>query len=228
MVSMLAEEWITKCLGEDICALLKFSPKLEGGVEVFFQRGGTVSYGLKNGSSCYRRSYVIRGKRVVVVESILIEASLKGNPLAVVRELSHEAGHAAFPFKFALNSTEAFHRSLVESENIAEPRAAYFRNRLRDEGAAIATNIEVRREILRHGLDIGLAGNPSNHGFYNRVYDALGNTPGAWERMGAQAEGEAFSSIGEFSNKKLRRPQSYHEIWDKEFQKLTELLSRLG
>jgi len=194
---------------------------------LFFQRGGRVSYGPKGGVSCYRLRYVIKGKRPALSESMVIDVSLKGHPLAAIQELSHEAGHAAFPFQFNLSSLEAFHEGLRSSEKLEEPKAAYFKNRRKDEGAAIASNVEIRREFLAHGWEIGLAGNPSNHRFYNRVYDIWGNTPAAWERMGGRAAGREFSNRVGGVGKKGWGPQSYYEIWDKEFEKLTQLLLRL-
>ena len=222
---------IAKYLGKDISDLIRFSPTMLGELGRFLENGGTVMYGLKNRGSYYKLSYTIKENTITVSESIVIDGSHKGNPLAVIQDLSHEIGHAAFPFKFNLSSLEAFYKSLEQGESIAtmhDTKEAYFKNRVKDEGAAITKNIEIRREFLTHrGLDIGLGGDPVNHHFYNIIYDKFGNTPVAWEKIGTRVADKEFSIINNnLVVKKLPKRQNYYDIWDKEFQKLTELLKK--
>ncbi|MCL2161234.1 MAG: hypothetical protein FWH56_05025, partial [Betaproteobacteria bacterium] len=223
---------ITKSLGKNIGEFIQFSPSLLNALEPFFNNGGTILYGPKKGGSCYRSSYIVKEKGITVVESIVIDGSLKGNALAVLQTLSHEAGHAAFPFKFDLTSMEAFLKSLVKGESSAamiDPRVAYLRNRIKDEGAAVVKNIEIRHEFLtRLGVDIGLTGSPANHRFYKEIHAKLGNTPAAWETIGAKVAETERSHIRHHAKRPNLEYQSYYGLWETEYQTLMELLGRIG
>jgi len=113
---------------------------------------------------------------------------------------------------------------------VNDPRTAYLKNRMKDEGAAVAKNIEIRHEFLaRLRVDIGLTGNPANHRFYKDVYNKSGNTPAAWEAIGSRVADTEFSHIQHPTDKKRpnQKHQSYYDLWDKEFQNLMELLGKI-
>ncbi|TKC83118.1 hypothetical protein FAZ69_25860 [Trinickia terrae] len=116
---------------------------------------------------------------------ITLDGNLKGRPALYAQTLSHEVGHAAYPYQEDFSS-----------------KAAYLRSTMADEGAATMTNIRAQREILANGgPDIGVAG--KNSASYNAAYDQFlkdGNAVGCRDAIGSAFGNEITSSTGQTYN----------------------------
>lgn len=122
---------------------------------------------------------------------------------AVTQTLSHEAGHATYPYKSDFSS-----------------KSAYVNGALADEGAATMNNIKVQREILANGgPDIGIAGNGANHPVYNKAYDQLlkdSNATAARQTIGQQFGNGEISSV-KVGGKNLTYNEYYGSWYDKAY-----------
>lgn len=159
-------------LGDGVDRLARKSPSLRGDMKNLKDHGWRVLYGEPGGGS-----YANREKQVIT-----LDGNLKANPVDATQTLSHEVGHAMYPYKEDDSSREA-----------------YVNGALADEGAATMNNIKIRREILANGgQDIGIAGNSANQSAYNTAYDTFlkdGNAKAARQAIGAQfGEGEITSN----------------------------------
>ncbi|MFI5778967.1 hypothetical protein [Nocardia sp. NPDC051570] len=112
-------------------------------------------------------------------KKIVIDSTVRDDPVTTVELLSHEAGHASYDGK-----TIGPYSSTNECVN----------DHLTDEGAATLNNIVVEHEITENrGPDIGVAGeNPDVAPSWNAAYDdyrKAGSTPEAYQhaiaRIGA-------------------------------------------
>jgi type VI secretion system secreted protein VgrG len=159
-------------LGDGVDKLAGKSPSLQADMKTLKDRGWRVLYGTPGGGS-----YANRQGQVIT-----LDGNLKANPVGATQTLSHEVGHAMYPYKEDDSS-----------------RAAYVNGCLADEGAATMNNIKVRREILANGgQDIGIAGNSANQPAYNTAYDTFvkdGNANAARKAIGDKfGEGEITSN----------------------------------
>jgi type VI secretion system secreted protein VgrG len=166
-------------LGEKVDALIEKSPTLKKDLKDLQDDGWTV----KNGDPG-KGSYADRASKTIV-----LDGNLQNDPNALVQTLSHEVGHAQYPYVADMSS-----------------RANYVNGALADEGAATLKNIEVQREIMANGgPDIGIAGSSHNHAAYNAAYDnaiKTGNMVGGRAQIGAIfGAGETTSTTGQtYSN----------------------------
>ena len=148
-------------LGESTDRLIEKSPTLQADLEKLKEEGWEVQYGeADKGSSCNREKKLIT-----------LDGNLQNDPKKAVQVLSHEVGHATYPYRDDYSSLDK-----------------YVNGTLADEGAATIKNIQVQREILTNGgPDIGIAGNAANHAEYNRIYDTAlksGDAAGARAQIG--------------------------------------------
>ena len=116
---------------------------------------------------------------------ITIDSKQQGNPTVIVQSLSHEVGHAQYPYVPDYSSKTAF----VDGA-------------LADEGAATMNNMKVQREITANGgPDIGMPGDPANHATYNAAYNQYlkdGNAAAARSAIGTIfGTGEKTSTTGQ-------------------------------
>lgn len=176
-------------LGESVDSLVEKSPTLQKDLDELKKDGWEIKYGeAGKGSSANREAKVIT-----------LDGNLKSNPRETVQVLSHEVGHAKYPFTPDYSS-----------------KGAYVNGTLADEGAATMKNIQVQREIIANGgPDIGIAGNSANHGVYNGAYDQYlkdGNAAGARQTIGTQI------GIGEKTSTSGQNYNDYYGGWyDKNF-----------
>ncbi|WP_310589928.1 PAAR domain-containing protein [Fibrella aestuarina] len=148
-------------LGVDFDAFAALSPTLQDQIRTLQSQGWTFQYGTPGGGSFADRS----------TQTITVDPNERGNPTALGQTVSHETGHALYPYRADVSS-----------------RNAYVRGALADEGAATLNNIRIQREIVANGgADIGIAGNPANQQAYNNAYNQ-------YERDGNEAR--ARDTIG--------------------------------
>lgn len=179
-------------LGEGADKLIEQSPTLQKDLEKLKEDGWKIEYGPKDGgSACYRD---------LDPPTIVLDSSLKNDPTQAVQVLSHEVGHATYPYKADYNNLDK-----------------YVNGALADEGAATMKNIQVQREILVNGgPNIGIAGNAANHAQYNSIYDAAlksGDVAGARAQIGEIFRNGEIASIGRAGKKAYG---SYYGDWYKE------------
>ncbi|MCL1635573.1 type IV secretion system protein [Luteimonas sp. SX5] len=136
--------------GEEVDALIAHSPTLQGDIKKLREQSWKFSYG-QNGAGSFVDRNDSRNPRIV------IDGNKRGDAEEVLRALTHEVGHAEFPYRADYSSKEA-----------------YVRGALIDESAALIKNIQIRREILdasNGALDIGLNASAVNHKVYEAAYD---------------------------------------------------------
>ena len=169
-------EFMAKEVGDEVNALVAKSPSLEADLKKLDGARWKIRYGEPGGGSYVDRNF----GRVITLDS-----SLRGRPEALAQTLSHEVGHATYPYQEDLSS-----------------KAAYLRGTMADEGAATMTNIRAQREILANGgPDIGVAG--KNIASYNAAYDQFlkdGNAAACRDVIGAAFGSEITSSTGQTYN----------------------------
>ncbi|MBR8316025.1 type VI secretion system tip protein VgrG [Burkholderia dolosa] len=170
---------VTTGLGADVDALAAKSPTLQHDLATLQKDGWNIRYG-----EAGKGSYAARNGKP---PAIVIDSGDKNDPKAVVQGLSHEAGHALYPYKPDFSS-----------------KSNYVNGALADEGAATLNNIKVRREIIAAGgPDIKIAGDPANAAAYNAAYDrfvkdgdasaaraAIGRIYGAGEHASTPVNGQ--------------------------------------
>ena len=116
-----------------------------------------------------------------------IIAGKKGNLDELVRSIAHEVGHAKYNTPFD-----------------ASTRRSYVTSFLRDEGAAMVSNLMVRDEILSNGgHDVGISGNITNHSQYESIYKLHGDTPEAYDQIAT-----IFGS-----NEKVKDGRTYNDYY---------------
>jgi type VI secretion system secreted protein VgrG len=155
-------------------AIVDKSPTLKGDLAELKAQKWEVVYGPAGGGSQIERKQKV----------ITIDGNQRNDPAAAVQSISHEVGHAEYPYVKDTSSREA-----------------YVAAGLADEGAATLKNIQVQREIIANGgPNIGLAGNSKNHEAYNAAYDQYlqdGNAAKAHKAIGSiYGEGEIGSVTG--------------------------------
>jgi type VI secretion system secreted protein VgrG len=158
-----------------IQAIIDKSPTLKADLEALDTQEWKVIYGSAGGGS-----YADRDRKVIT-----IDGNERGNPVEAVNSISHEVGHAQYPYVPDVSS-----------------KAAFLSGTFADEGAATLKNIQAQREIMANGgPDIGLAGNPANHAAYNAAYNQYlsdGNAAAARNTIGAvYATGERTSTTNQ-------------------------------
>lgn len=152
-------------LGESVDELIDKSPTLKEDLEQLKKDGWEIEYGSPGTGST--------AKRTSEPKKVILDGNLKGRPNETVQVLSHEVGHAIYPYKADFSS-----------------RPAFLNATLADEGAATMKNFQVQREVLAATggkTNIGIAGNPANHGAYNAAYDQFlkdGNAAVARQSIG--------------------------------------------
>jgi type VI secretion system secreted protein VgrG len=152
-------------LGGSADRLIEQSPTLQADLERLKREGWVVEYGPEGAGSFANRE----------LKTITLDGALRADPMQATQVLSHEVGHACYPYQADMSS-----------------RAAYVNGALADEGAATMKNIQVQREIIANGgPDIGLAGNAANHAGYNNAFDQYQRTNDA-----AQARAEIGRLFG--------------------------------
>lgn len=152
-------------LGGSADRLIEQSPTLQADLERLKREGWVVEYGPEGAGSFANRE----------LKTITLDGALGADPMQATQVLSHEVGHACYPYQADMSS-----------------RAAYVNGALADEGAATMKNIQVQREIIANGgPDIGLAGNAANHAGYNNAFDQYQRTNDA-----AQARAEIGRLFG--------------------------------
>lgn len=120
-------------------------------------------------------------------KSIVIDPNKKGNLDELVRSIAHEVGHAKYNTPFD-----------------ASTRRSYVTSFLRDEGAAMVSNLMVRDEILSNGgHDVGISGNITNHSQYESIYKLHGDTPEAYDQIAT-----IFGS-----NEKVKDGRTYNDYY---------------
>jgi len=182
-------------LGSSVDDLIDKSPTLKKDLEQLKKDGWEIEYGAPGQGSA--------ANRLSDPKKIVLDGNLKGRPNETVQVLSHEVGHATFPYKADLSTREA-----------------YLAGTLGDEGAATMKNIQVQREILANSggkVDIGIAGNPANHAAYNQAYDRFlkdGNAAAA-----RQAIGNVYRNGEYASGANVTYEQYYGRWYDKHYGK---------
>jgi len=165
----------------NVKALIAKSPRLEADLKALEDSNWKIGYGRLGGGS-----YADRGFTTIILDSRVEKGTIE-----FVQTLSHEVGHARYPYKEDLSS-----------------RAAYLKGAMADEGAATMSNIAVQREILANGgPDIGVAG--KNCATYNAAYDVFlqnGDAEACRHAIGAVLGNEMTSTTGQTYNE-------YHGGW---------------
>ena len=171
--------------------MIEKSPTLKDDISKLTNNDWTISFG-KEGSG---------SQTIYTAKEIILDGNLKKSPATTVQILSHEIGHQQYSIPADMTSKEA-----------------YIHSRLANEAAATMKNIHIQREIISNGgIDIGIAGNPSNHQHYNKAYDQFLKT------KDAEASRKSIGSIiseGEITST-TKQPYSiyYGEIYDKAVNK---------
>jgi len=169
-------------------ALVAKSPGLQGDLKALDDARWTIRYGEPGHGSLANRDRKL----------ITLDGNAKNRHTEFVQTLSHEAGHAMYPYQEDFSS-----------------KAAYLRGVMADEGAATMNNIRTQREILANGgWDIGVAG--KNHAAYNAAYDASlkdGDAAACRNAIGAVIGNEITSTTGQTYS------QYYGGWYDKAFPK---------
>ncbi|SMG54998.1 hypothetical protein [Paraburkholderia susongensis] len=165
-------DFVANEVGEDVGRLVGKSPGLQADLKKLEDAGWQIEYGgVGNGSETDRLHKIIK-----------LDSNFQNNPLTLTEILSHEVGHAAYPYEPDYSS-----------------KTAYVNGTLGDEAAATMSNIRTEREVLEHGgPDIGVLG--VNHAAYNRVYDQFikdGNTTACREAIGLAFGNEITSNTGQ-------------------------------
>jgi len=130
----------TTGLGAEIDDLAKQSPTLRNRLNEAMDGGHTIRYG-EPGKGSFRDPNT---------KEIVIDPNDKGSAMAVVKALSHEAGHATYTVDpwvppDGLTKEEFVHRNMMRQ--------------MKDEGEATISNIEIRAELIAAGAgDIGISG----------------------------------------------------------------------
>jgi len=162
-------QFMREQVGERANALVGKSPSLQGDLKVLHEADWKIRYGPPGGGS-----YVSRRNRVIT-----LDGGIKNQHTEFVQTLSHEVGHAMYPYREDLSS-----------------KAAYIKGVMADEGAATMSNIRTQREIIANGgWDIGVAG--KNHATYNVAYDVFledGNAAACRDAIGAAFGNEITST----------------------------------
>ena len=162
-------------LGKGVDGVAAKSPTLQKDLADLQKDGWNIEYGPKGGGSSANRA----------TKTIVLDGNLQSNPNAATQVLSHEVGHAKYPYTADMSS-----------------KASYVNGTLADEGAATMKNIQVQREITAAGgPDIGIAGNSANHASYNNAYNQYlkdGNAAAARQSIGTTfGKGEITSTTGQ-------------------------------
>ncbi|HEY2020132.1 hypothetical protein [Paraburkholderia sp.] len=157
-------EFMANEAGEDVNQLVAMSPGLLADLKKLADVGWQIQYGKPGGGSETDR----------LNKLINIDSGFEKSPKAFTKILSHEIGHAMYPYEPDYSSKDV-----------------YVHGTLADEGAATMVNIRTQREILRQGgPDIGVLG--ANHASYNQAYDQYLNDGNA--AACRQAIGIAFGN----------------------------------
>jgi len=159
----------------DVKALIAKSPGLEAHLKALNDADWKIGYGELGGGSYAKRER----------STIILDNQLEKRPIELVQTLSHEVGHAAYPYK----------------ENFSS-KGAYLKGVMADEGAATMSNIVTQREIIANGgPNIGVAG--KNYATYNAAYDAFltdGDAEACRNTIGAAIGNEITSTTGQTYN----------------------------
>ncbi|NIF76900.1 hypothetical protein F3J20_05720 [Paraburkholderia sp. Cy-641] len=158
--------------GENVGKLVGMSPGLQADLKKLGDAGWQIEYvDPRYGSFTNRDRQVIN-----------LDRSLQGHPVKYLQILSHEVGHAMYPYQEDLSS-----------------KVAYVSGTLEDEAAATMSNIRTQREILaNHGPDIGIAG--ANTAAYDAAYNTFmqdGNAAACRKKIGAEFGNEITSNTGQ-------------------------------
>ena len=190
-------------LGDDVDAIMEKSPTLKGNIEALQKQGFTISYGEKG-----KGTFVDKTKKTIV-----IDANKQGDPMSVIKSLSHESGHALY-------ETDPYVQfgSLSKDEYVKQNTM----RDLKDEGEATIMNCIVREELLAADpkLDIGVSGAQSKQ--YIELYDKYkGKLDDPKERDKLRGEiGTAFAN-GEHPSTDPSKTyydyysDTYNKHWDK-------------
>jgi type VI secretion system secreted protein VgrG len=164
----------TTGLGEVVDRFAGLSPSLQKDLQTLLKKGWKLTYGPKGEGS--------HASRDSKPPTIVVDSAEKGNPVAIMQTISHEAGHAMYVPKDDFSS-----------------KGAFVKGALADEGAATLNNVKVQRELKSGGgADVGIAGNPANHPVYNAAYDQFekdGDAVAARDKIGAQFGDGEYSSV---------------------------------
>lgn len=139
-------------LGADIDQAITASPRLSSGVKALKDKGWKLEYGKAGaGSYCDRDA-----------KKIVFDGRSQGDVKSTLTTLAHELGHAQYKEDPYVDMTGLTKDEFVQRNAM--------RN-LKDEGEAVLTNIEVRRELqAAKGTKISVAG--AGAAEYEKVYDA--------------------------------------------------------
>lgn len=162
-------------LGDDVDKLAAKSPSLQTDMQSLKDDGWKFRYGTAGGGTFANRTD----------KEIVVDMNEKGHTADVVQSLSHEVGHAKYPYVADYSS-----------------KGAYVTGTLADEGAATMNNIRVQREVLANGgPDIGMPGDAANHADYIKAYDQYlkdGNADACRQAIGNKfGAGEVTSTTGQ-------------------------------
>lgn len=174
-------EFMANEAGEDVNQLVAMSPGLQADLQRLEDAGWQIEYGRPGGGSETDR----------LNKLIKLDGGFQNSPKAFTKILSHEIGHARYPYEPDYSS-----------------KSVYVRGTLVDEGAATMVNIRTQREILaRGGPDIGVLG--VNHASYKRAYDQYLNDGNA--AACRQAIGTAFGN--EITSNSRQTYSDYYGNW---------------
>jgi type VI secretion system secreted protein VgrG len=137
-------------LGEDIDKAVGQSAKLSQGLKALKDKGWKFDYGTAGGGSFCDRD----------AKKIVLDANEKGKVSEVLTTLAHEMGHAAYKPDAYVDIGDLSREQFVDANVMRS---------LKDEGEAVLTNIEVRKELAAAGgTRISVAGAGASK--YEKIY----------------------------------------------------------
>ncbi|MEU7766062.1 DUF6782 family putative metallopeptidase [Nocardia sp. NPDC049190] len=182
--------------GREVAGLLAKSPTLSAKFRVLEQKGWLACYGEKDLGTYADRD----------IKTIVIDENTQGDPLAAVRLLAHEVGHA----QYKLPAEIPYH---------GEPRAEWVEKNARqhfaDEGEASLVEAQVLREIADNGgprLQVSGAHWQQYEDIYDRYAGGDLTRSEARAAIGKIYEDEHMSGIGETYGRYFR--EFYRGIFD--------------
>lgn len=174
-------------VSDEARGLVEKSPSLQHDLKTLEDANWRIQYGVRGGGS-----YAMRDPdKVIVIDSVKKDSSTQ-----LIQALSHESGHALYPYNDDYSSKEAF---------LSATKA--------DEGAATMNNIKIQREIIANGgSDIGISG--KNYETYKLAYDQYlkdGDADAARNVIGKAFGDEKTSTTGQ------NYDDYYGDWYDKKF-----------
>ena len=189
---------VTTGLGLAVDFLVELSPTLKSNIETLQKAGWTFELRADVGSYCS-----------VDEKKIVCDIAHKGDEKRLVQTLAHESGHALYKMDPYVSPTGKTKDQYVE---------ANVKRELKDEGEATLMNCRIRDELLKQGVDIGVAG--ASRDEYVKAYEACKDPTdpkqreklriqiGEIFRHGEQPSGEGGIDYGAYYAK------PYAKFWD--------------